>query len=319
MKNKQIDVLAIGELNVDLILNNINGFPVVGREILAGSMVLTLGSSTAIFAANLSSLGLKVGFLGKIGIDPFGDMVKRSLIEKGIDTSLIIPEKNISTGATIVLNYDEDRAMVTFPGAMDYLTIDDISDESLLKARHIHFSSLFYQSGIKNNIQILFKRAKDIGLTTSLDTQWDPSEKWNFDYKNILPFVDIFLPNEAELLYIAKMGNLKDAVKKLAPYSKNIVIKRGSKGSVLYSSTGEMIERPAYLNTDVVDAIGAGDSFNAGFIFKFVKGKSLQDCLDFGNLTGALNTTAAGGTGAFISKEHILNMIKTKFNISVNL
>ncbi len=319
MNNKQIDVLAIGELNVDLILNNIEGFPVVGKEIQAGSMVLTLGSSTAIFAANLSALGLKVGFLGKIGIDPFGDLVKRSLVDKGVDTSLIIPEKSISTGATIVLNYEEDRAMVTFPGAMNYLTIDDISDESLLRARHIHFSSLFIQPGIKDNIHILFKRAKNLGLTTSLDTQWDPSENWDFDYENILPFVDIFLPNETELLNIAKMENLKDAVEKLAPYSKYIVVKRGSKGAVLNSSAGKMIESPAYLNTDVVDAIGAGDSFNAGFIFQFIKGESLSKCLDFGNMTGALNTTAAGGTGAFISKEQIQNKIKTKFNISVNL
>lgn len=319
MKNKQIDVLAIGELNVDLILNNINGFPVIGKEIHAGSMVLTLGSSTAIFAANLSSIGLKVGFLGKIGPDAFGDLVKKSLIEKGIDTSLVITEKNISTGATIVLNYNEDRAMVTFPGAMDYLTIDDISDESLLKAKHIHFSSLFFQPGIKNDIHVLFKRAKDLGLTTSLDTQWDPSEKWDFDYKSILPFVDIFLPNEGELINIAKTDNLKDAVKKLAPFSRNIVIKCGNNGSVLNTSTGEIIEKPAYLNTEVVDAIGAGDSFNAGFIFKFVNGESLQECLDFGNLMGALNTTAAGGTGAFISKEHIRNTIKSKFNTSVSL
>ncbi len=67
MKNYKFDVLAIGELNVDLIMNNIEGTPEVGKEKLAGSMTLTLGSSTAIFAANLSSLGSKVGFLGKIG------------------------------------------------------------------------------------------------------------------------------------------------------------------------------------------------------------------------------------------------------------
>lgn len=319
MSNKKIDVLAIGELNVDLILNNINELPVIGKEIIAGSMVMTLGSSTAIFAANLSSLGSKVGFLGKIGTDPFGDLVKKSLTDKGIDTSLVIEEKSIATGATIVLNYGEDRAMVTFPGAMDCLTIDDISDEALLNARHIHFSSLFLQSGIRKDIYILFKRAKDLGLTTSLDIQWDPSEEWDFDYKNILPFVDIFLPNEAELLNITKAKDLKEAVEKLGPYSNNIVIKRGSKGSILNSSGGRMIEWPAYLNTEVVDAIGAGDSFNAGFIFKFVKGESLQDCLDFGNLTGALNTTAAGGTGAFASKAHIQDTIKSKFNVLINL
>jgi sugar/nucleoside kinase (ribokinase family) len=316
---KQLDVLAIGELNVDLILNNISGFPVVGKEIHAGDMVLTLGSSTAIFASNLSSLGLKVGFLGKTGDDSFGDLVKKSLISKNIDTSLVITEKSLSTGATIVLNYSEDRAMVTYPGAMDYLTIDDISDESLTKARHIHFSSLFFQPGIKNDIHILFKRAKDLGLSTSLDTQWDPTEKWDFDFRKILPFVDVFMPNEAEFLNIARVTDTNDALKLIGPFANNIVIKRSNRGSLLYNRHDGIIELPAYLNMDVVDAIGAGDSFNAGFIFRFVNGKPLKECLDFGNLTGALNTTAAGGTAAFASRKDIIKNIRKKFNISIEL
>lgn len=319
MKNFRFDVLAIGELNVDLIMNNIQGYPEIGKEKLAGSMTLTLGSSTAIFAANLASLGSKVAFLGKIGNDSFGDLIKNSLFEKGINTSLIISEDKLTTGATIVLNVGEDRAMVTYPGAMDYLTINDIRDESLLKAKHMHFSSLFMQPGIRKDVLSLFKRAKELGLTTSLDTQWDPSEEWNFDYKSILPLVDVFLPNETEILHLTNMKNIKDALKELAPFAKNLVIKQGSKGALVQSDKGEIFEIPAYTNTKVVDSIGAGDSFNAGFIHIFVKGESLQKCLDFGNLAGAINTTAAGGTGAFKSKELIRKTAKEKFNITINI
>ena len=114
MNRGKLDVLAIGELNVDLILNQIDSFPEMRKEKLAGSMVLTLGSSTAIFAANLSSLGSKVGFLGKLGNDIFEKFVKDSLIEKNIDTSFVISDDRISTGATIALNYGEERAMVTY-------------------------------------------------------------------------------------------------------------------------------------------------------------------------------------------------------------
>lgn len=319
MNRGKLDVLAIGELNVDLILNQIDSFPEIGKEKLAGSMVLTLGSSTAIFAANLSNLGSKVGFLGKIGNDIFGKLVKDSLIEKNIDTSFVITDDRISTGATIALNYGEERATVTYLGAMEHLTIDDIFDEQLLKAKHVHFSSLFFQPGIRKNIGQLFCRAKELQLTTSLDIQWDPSEKWDFDYQTVLPYVDVFFPNEIELLHLTNKNNIEEAFETLAHYAQNIALKRGNKGSILRTVTGMIIERPSYLNSAVVDAIGAGDSFNAGFIHRFVKGDSLIECLDFGNLTGALNTTAAGGTGAFISKEHIQNMIKTKFNISVNL
>jgi sugar/nucleoside kinase (ribokinase family) len=316
MKKNKLDVLAIGELNVDLILNNIEGFPKIGNEILAQNMTLTLGSSTAIFAANLAGLGAKVGFLGKIGNDSFGDLVINSLKDKGVDTSLVIIEEGICTGATICLNYDEDRANVTHPGAMELLTINDISDNQLLEAKHIHFSSIFLQPGIRNDIGNLFARAKKLGLTTSLDPQWDPAETWVFDYKSILPFVDILLPNETELLHLTKTLNIDDAFAELSSYAHNIVVKRGNKGSILRQKNGEITELPAYLNTSVVDAIGAGDSFNAGFIYKFVKGASLSE---FGNLTGALNTTNSGGTGAFSSKSLIRETAKNRFNILIDI
>jgi sugar/nucleoside kinase (ribokinase family) len=319
MTKRKLDVLAIGELNVDVILNNIDGFPKIGKEILAQNMTLTLGSSTAIFAANLAGLGAKVGFLGKIGKDSFGDLVINSLKDKGVDTSMVIIEEVTCTGATICLNYDEDRANVTHPGAMELLTIDDITDNQLLQAKHVHFSSVFLQPGIRNDIGKLFARAKQLGLTTSLDTQWDPAETWIFDYKLILPFVDIFLPNETELLHLTKTPNIESAFAELSQYAQNIVVKRGNKGSIIRTKNDEITELPAYLNTSVVDAIGAGDSFNAGFIYKFVKGASLIECLDFGNLTGALNTTSAGGTGAFSSKFQIAETAKNKFNVLIDI
>jgi len=319
MKERKLDVLAIGELNVDLILNGIDGFPEIGKEKLAGRMSLTLGSSTAIFAANLASLGLQVGFLGKIGKDSFGKLVVDRLTEKGIDISMVVEDENGATGATVVLNYDEDRAMVTHPGAMELLSIEDISDEQLVQAKHMHFSSFFLQPGIRNDVSTLFARAKQMGLTTSLDTQWDPDEKWDFDYRSILPHVDIFLPNETELLHLSGTSCIDDAFEKLNPYARNIVVKRGSKGAVLHEKNGQAQVFSAYLNTAVVDAIGAGDSFNAGFVCKFVKGANLPDCVDFGNLTGALNTTSAGGTGAFSTKAKIREAAMQKFNRNINL
>lgn len=108
---KPYDILAIGELNVDLILNNIDGEPEVGKEKFAGDMILTLGSSTAIFAANAAALGAKVGFVGMIGQDTLGNLIRESLEAKGVDTSMLIETDEHSSGATIVLNYGEDRAM----------------------------------------------------------------------------------------------------------------------------------------------------------------------------------------------------------------
>lgn len=319
MITKQFDVITVGELNVDLILNKIQGFPEVGKEILADNMTLTLGSSSAIFASNLSSLGAKVGFIGKVGKDMFGELVIAELLAKGVDSSLLIKDSALNTGVTVVLNYLEDRANVTYPGAMESLTINDITKDKLKAARHMHFASLYLQEGIRSDIVELFKRAKEAGLTTSLDTQWDPSEKWEFDYKNLLPYVDVFMPNKGELLNLTKSESLDEAIAKIKDFSNTTIIKNGSKGSILVQKDCEILERPAYLNTNVVDAIGAGDSFNAGFISKFVQGWALEECQDFGNLTGAINTTESGGTTAFSSKAEIVRKAKEVFGKEINI
>jgi len=156
---KRYDVLVIGELNVDLILNRIESFPEMGKEKIARDMSLLMGSSSAIFACNLATLGNRVGFIGKIGRDSFGEVVLRNLELKKVDCSLIIQGGEMKTGATIVLNYDQDRAMVTYPGAMENLTGEDIPFREFPRARHLHLSSYFLQKGIKNDVKQIFMKA----------------------------------------------------------------------------------------------------------------------------------------------------------------
>ena len=313
MDPKKFDVIVVGELNVDLILNNIDSFPEMGKEKIAKNMTLTLGSSSAIFASNLSSLGANVAFLGKIGNDSFGDLVIESLRSKNVNVDLIIRDKNSNTGATVVLNYNEDRAMVTYQGAMNELTIDDISKETLSLAKHLHFSSYYLQPGIKKDIGRLLKMAKDSGLSTSFDMQWDPDEKWDLNYEETLPLVDVFLPNEQELKYLTKKENIDEALDVLSQFSNAVIVKMGNKGSLLFNNEKKNLKN-AFINNEVVDAIGAGDSFNAGFIFKYINGESLEKCQEFGNLMGAVNTTAAGGTTAFSSYKNVIRTAKEKFN-----
>lgn len=310
---KIFDVIVIGELNVDLILNQIDSFPEVGKEILASSMELVLGSSSAIFASNLSSLGANVAFIGKIGNDIFGDLVINSLKDKAVSTDFIIRDKNLKTGATVVLNYDQDRANVTHPGAMEHLSISEITPEILKKGRHVHISSVFLQPELKKNIYKIFEMAKNLGLTTSLDVQWDPAEKWDLDLKKLLPYVDVFLPNEEELKKLTNEDELQNAINKISEFGSTIIIKRGNKGSIC-CDVGNQNDLPAYLNENVIDAIGAGDSFNSGFIFKYINGNTLADCQKFGNLTGAINTTKAGGTAAFTNYKNVMEVAKERFD-----
>jgi sugar/nucleoside kinase (ribokinase family) len=313
--DKVLQVIVVGELNVDLILNRIDGFPEVGKEKLAGDMTLTLGSSSAIFASNLSSLGTKVSFLGKIGDDSFADLVIQSLTSKNVLTDLIIRDRDLKTGATIVLNYDNDRAMITHTGAMEKLTVDDVSEEKLSTASHLHFSSYFLQPGIRNDVPKMFARAKSLGLTTSFDAQWDPDEKWDIDLKAILPNVDVFLPNLQELLNLTGAKTIDEACKNIQDDAHIVAIKMGKTGSVVFAN-GIKIMKEAFLNRHVVDAIGAGDSFNAGFVHKYINGASIEECQTFGNLIGAISTTAAGGTTAFRDHDSIVQTAKEYFGYS---
>lgn len=303
---KRYDIAAIGELNVDVILNQIDGFPEMGKEKFAGQMLLTLGSSTAIFAANASSLGPKVCFVGMIGKDSFGALVKESLEAKGVATDYLIESSSAATGATIVMSYDEDRANLTYQGAMDIMGFDDINQSVFENTKHIHLSSLFMQSALLRDIDKVLEAATKNGVTVSLDTQWDPAEKWALDYKKVLPSITIFLPNEKELQALTGTSSLEEAIEAVLPYlGCAMVVKMGSKGSLLVRKDGSRNMLPSFLNRNVVDAIGAGDSFNSGFVSAFVKGLPLEKCQEIGNMTGALNTTAAGGTGAFTTPEEI--------------
>ena len=185
--NKIFDVLVVGELNVDIILDKIQGFPEIGKEILSKELNVTLGSSSAIFASNISSLGNKVAFIGKIGKDNFANIIKESLENKKVYTDFIIESKKYKTGLTIVMNYDMDRANVTFPGAMEHLLEKEVDQTILSKAKHLHLSSIFLQTGLLKDIVQLFKKAKEL-------TKCDFKTFWLFSTKEATQKIERIVP-----------------------------------------------------------------------------------------------------------------------------
>ena len=116
----------------------------------------------------------------------------------------------------------------------------------------------------------IFEKAKRAGLTTSLDLQYDLDETWDFDYQTCLPFVDVFLPNEAEIRVLTGKNNNDAALEKLKPFANTIVLKLGKNGSRLVNDEID-IEAAPYTYDEYQDPIGAGDSFNAGFLQKFLE------------------------------------------------
>lgn len=313
---KAFDVLVVGELNVDIILDDIQGFPVIGKEILAKTLNITLGSSSAIFASNLSALGASVAFMGKTGNDTFSGFIKNALETKKVHTGFVLQAEQYQTGLTLVMNYEMDRANITFPGAMEHLGEQEITDDILKQAKHLHISSIFLQTDLIASVGQLFQRAKRLGLTTSMDPQWDPAETWALNLDDLLPHIDVFLPNAQEFNHLTKSPDIASGLERLASAAGVVVIKDGVHGAHLWKS-GKLITKPAFLNTRVVDCIGAGDSFNAGFISEYLKGEKLERCLEVGNIMGAINTMASGGTAAFEDLDHIRELARNTFSYSL--
>jgi sugar/nucleoside kinase (ribokinase family) len=143
----------------------------------------------------------------------------------------------------------------------------------------------------------LFRQAKQAGLTTSLDTNDDPENQWARDLHEVLRYVDVFLPNDREARKIAGTDDFSQALNFLAEFAKIVVVKRGSSAAICRSGKEQWSAVPPAVQ--VVDDIGAGDTFNAGFIHAYLQGGRLEDCLAFANIAAAYSVTKPGGTEAF--------------------
>jgi len=304
-----VEVCVVGELNLDLIMYGLPKLMEFNRELLANRMALTLGSSSAIFAHNLSVLGTSVGFVSKVGDDPLGKIALERLAEAGVDVSHVVKGAAGSmTGLTVVLPQLQNRYILTYPGTMFEMQFSDIDMDYVKSARHLHLSSFFLHRALRPQIIELFKQAKAAGLTTSLDTNDDPDNKWGHDLLEVLRYVDVFLPNDREAKKIAHTDDLSQAINTLAGLAKVVVVKRGSAAAICRSGSEQVSLIPPTVKP--VDDVGAGDTFGAGFIHQYVKGARLEECLALANLAGAYSTTKEGGTEAFRDREGLDAFLK---------
>lgn len=292
------DVCVVGEINCDLILHGLPERLEPEKEILAKDFRLTLGSSSAIFAHNLAALGTRTGIVSLIGDDALGRIALERLVEAGVDVSSVEKsKKGTSTGVTVILAQAGPRYIFTYPGTIFEFGYEDIDLSYVFSARHLHLSSYYLHRRLRPQIAQLFHEAKRNNLTTSLDTNDDPENLWDHDLLDVLPHVDVFLPNAREAKAIARCTDLNQALEKLCSYTRLVVIKLGREGAAAREGNREW--RCNGLPVESVDPVGAGDSFDAGFIHKYLSGASREECLRFANIAGAFSTTRAGGTEAF--------------------
>lgn len=293
----RFDVTIAGEINLDLILYGLPEQMPVERELLADRFSLTLGSSSAILAHNLGALGVKVGFATRVGSDPLApiavDLVKTSYVSVSYPTAAAGEQ----TGITILLHHGGVRHILTYLGVMAEMNIDDLDLAFLSSSRHFHISSLFLQKGLQRDLPTLCRDLKKLGLTISLDTNDDPEDTWGEPLGELLGLVDILLPNEDEALRMTHTSDLNSALAILARQVPMVVVKCGRRGSIVQTGSTRIAVPP--VKVEPVDTIGAGDSFNAGFLKAYLQGMSPENCAAAANASAALSTLRSGGTESF--------------------
>jgi len=296
---RSYDVITIGDMCVDLIMDLGDATPQFGQvEQWVSDYFMEMGGSACIFACQSAKLGLKTGLFGRVGPDPAGALMLKRLNESGVDTRLVIEDSALKTGLGVSLcKPDGDRSILTYGGSLNAVYAGDITDNFLRLGRHLHYCSYYLQTNLQPAVPAMLRRAWELGLTVSLDTNWDPAETWDGGLRESIGQVDLFFPNENEALAITRQDRLVDALKVLHSWGRPdlvVVVKRGANGALVSTTDGQVFV-PVQPVESLVDTIGAGDSFDAGFLGGWLRGQPLAECAALGNACGRASTQARGG------------------------
>ena len=293
----QYDVANIADIFADVVIMS-NEMPALGQsETLAEGYTIELGGSGPIFSAQFTRLGGRIAMLGIIGKDHVGDFVNGRLTELGISTKYVQRSPHQKTPLGLNISIGGDRSMLTVLGSINEISPSIIDNALLNEVRHWHIASFFLLSTLIQFWPEFLKKLKRRKITCSLDTNWSPLGNWEL-VTEILPLVDVFLPNEVEAMHITGECDYRQAGIALSHIVPLVVIKRGEKGASTFVRGNETmltVQDSWKGEIRVVDTTGAGDSFNGGFIFEWLKQSALEQCLRTAIQCGIRNVQHPGG------------------------
>lgn len=311
MSPQDIKLLGVGSPLLDILINieenflkNINGKK-GGMELIDISAIDSLlnrtnaerkivpGGSAANTILALSTLGIKTGFLGKIGSDEEGDFYTNNYKEAGGDISRFKINPNIRTGQCLSLvTPDSERTMRTYLGAASTITPEDISREDFKDYTHLHIEGYMFHN--REVIEKILTLSKEAGLKVSIDLASFEIVRDNMDIlpKLIEKYVDIVFCNEDEASMYLHSTNYKNLFSELEHSCEIIALKLGKKGAIIYSKGTQVKIEPRLV--EPLDTTGAGDLWQAGFLYGYLTCST-------SNITELLET--AGNYGSLLSSE----------------
>lgn len=294
----QFDLLVVGDCNPDLVLRGGDVEPAFGQaERVVKDGELTIGGSGAIAACGAVRLGLRTALASIVGADPLGRFMLDAVGDRGVDVSGIVVRPDARTGISVVLVRGSDRAILTALGTISELTADLVDRQLLRGARHAHFSSYFLHHGLRPGLAELLWEARRAGASTSIDPNWDPSEEWDGGLLDLLDETTILFVNAEEARRIAAVDDVEEAARVLSRDGRVlVVVKLGAEGAMAVDD--RQVIRSSAVAVEEVDSVGAGDTFDAGFLAGYLAGRPPEESLRLANACGALSMRAAGGTAA---------------------
>jgi len=300
--SKAWDVIAVGDIFVDVILSGFPAWPRPGEEAFAMRFAREVGGGAAITACGLARLGMRVSLMAVAGRDE-EDWVRRRLEAYGVDAHHLIWHEAEPTAVTVSVSREDERMFFTYMGANRALPswlAKESTWRALSTARHVHVACAPDPSVLVPLSDFLHEH----GTSLSLDIGWHPEWLRSPEGRRALRALDLFFPNEREIVELTGERDPKRALRALAEAgSRKVALKRGSAGAMLLWD-GELLAEAAY-PIQPVDTTGAGDCFDAGFLYAWLSGASPERCLKIAAICGALSTRRLGGVAAFPTMEEL--------------
>lgn len=312
MEEEMKDVLSFGEPLVGF-------YPTHGSSITDdGPVIKTWGGDTSNFALGIARLGHSVSYLTKVGNDPFGTAFIRLWQANGVDTSFVTIDQKRRTGLYFV-SFENGVHKLTYyrsNSAASSITVDCVQADLLHNYRIVHLSGIsigMSSTALETGIHLV-KLANKGNTKVSFDVnyraaQWESVQSAEGAIVQIIDNgVDILEITDDEMAALGWGNSISDLADRF-PRCETIIRKEGSNGATVYSK-GEKYHFPA-IPVKVKDTVGAGDSFDAGFIVALLEGKSIQTAGKFATAAAALTCTGTGPLERMPTKEQVNALLAT--------
>jgi sugar/nucleoside kinase (ribokinase family) len=278
-------VHLLGTVFFDLVFSELSRPPRPGTEVRTTGLNISPGGIANIAVA-FARLGLRVGLTAEFSDDAFGQYLWSTLSQEGIDLSTSRLVRGWTTPVTVSMASGKDRSMVTHQ--------EPLLPEQQAEWPAVRADAVVVSLGAADP-QWLRAAAENDAIVVA-DVGWDHEERWSNDLLDQLELVDVFLPNESEALAYSRQTEVKAAAAELGRRVPLVVIKRGAGGALAYERSGARLVTEPGLKVQALDSTGAGDVFDAGFLFATLEGWDLEERLRFANLCAAESVCLRGSS-----------------------